>query len=105
MSASSVVISYRAPRFQKSYIGSDFGFLGLNKPVGVGPFITCVKIQINCSINYATTSVKLSLQKICVMFFKACSYEQKLSRLSRRYFTKSNHYVLFIWRNVIPLTG
>ena len=69
MSVSSVVISNRALRFQKSYIGSDFGFLGLNKPVGVGPFITCVKIQINRLINHATTSIKLNLQKnMCYVF-------------------------------------
>ena len=36
---------------------------------------------------------------------KACSYGQKLSRFPRKHFDRSNNVVLFIWRNVFPLTG
>ena len=36
---------------------------------------------------------------------RACSYGQKLSRFPRKHFDRSNNVVLFIWRNVFPLTG
>ena len=39
-----------------------------------------------------------------ILYLRACSYGQKLSRLPRKHFDRSNNVVLFIWRNVFPLT-
>ena len=36
---------------------------------------------------------------------RACSYGQKLFRFPRKHLDRSNNVVLFIWRNVFPLTG
>ena len=41
----------------------------------------------------------------CHRILRACSYGQKLSRFPRKHFDRSNNVVLFIWRNVFPLTG
>ena len=64
-------------------------------------------------IRLATAHAKARLSKTidevslvyCLVLFRACSYGQKLSRLARKHFDESNNFVLFIWRNVIPLTG
>ena len=39
----------------------------------------------------------------CFELIRACLYGQKLSRLARKHFDKSNNFVLIIWKNVIPL--
>jgi hypothetical protein len=44
-----------------------------------------------------------NVRAICSL--RAFSYGEKLSRLARKHFDWPNNFVLFIWRNVILLTG
>ena len=56
------------------------------------------------SSKSAAIAIKSS-EAIGDITFRACSYGQKFSRFPRKHFDRLNNVVLFIWRNVFPLTG